>query len=85
MPEPTNERVIVKDNDIAERQLSFDNTSLEPSAVKDFDAKPTTQRELISWYMYSWAVSSRFSLSSFAVHSNYYSFVLLKILTKIHI
>lgn len=71
MPEPTNERVIVKDNDIVERQLSFDKTSIEPSAVKDFDAKPTTQRELIAWYMYSWAVSSSFSLSNFAVHSNY--------------
>ena len=53
----TNERVIVKENEIIERQLSFDNISVEPSKISDFDAKPTTQKELIAWYMYSWAVS----------------------------
>jgi hypothetical protein len=53
----TNERVIVKENEIVERQLSFDNISVEPSKVRDFDAKPTTRKELIAWYMYSWAVS----------------------------
>lgn len=64
MTEPTNERVIVKENDIMERQLSFDNTSIEPSQVKDYDPKATTQRELIAWYMYGWAVSTSFSVSS---------------------
>jgi hypothetical protein len=52
-----NERVIVKENEIIERQLSFENISVEPSKVKDFDATPTTRKELIAWYMYSWAVS----------------------------
>jgi hypothetical protein len=53
----TNERIIVKENDIVERQLSFDNVSVEPAQVKDYDAKPTTRKELIAWYQYSLAVS----------------------------
>lgn len=57
-----NERVIVKENDIIERQLSFDNISVEPSKIKDFDAKPTTRKELMAWYMYAWAVSISYQL-----------------------
>ncbi|KAI8582825.1 hypothetical protein K450DRAFT_277729 [Umbelopsis ramanniana AG] len=59
-----NERVIVKENDIVERQMSFDNVSMESSKIQDFDAKPTTQRELIAWYMYSWATDGWTAASS---------------------
>ncbi|KAG2181723.1 hypothetical protein INT44_008538 [Umbelopsis vinacea] len=54
----------MKENDIIERQLSFDNTSVEPSQLKDFDAKPTTRSELIAWYMYAWATDGWTAASS---------------------
>ncbi|KAH8551291.1 autophagy-related protein 22-like protein [Umbelopsis sp. PMI_123] len=60
----TNERIIVKENDIVERQLSFDNVSVEPAQVKDYDAKPTTRKELIAWYQYSLAADGWTAASS---------------------
>jgi hypothetical protein len=58
MSNPNTERIVVKDKDIDETRLSFEEQS-DPDSdeVLEYDAHPALRKEIWGWYAYSWAVS----------------------------
>ncbi|KAM3582692.1 Autophagy protein 22 [Umbelopsis sp. WA50703] len=65
MSNPNTERIVVKDKDIDETRLSFEEQS-DPDSdeVLEYDAHPALRKEIWGWYAYSWAIDGWTAASS---------------------